>query len=192
MDIFGKRALKTQRLSADDDTGSCSMDPSPILRAGAFVTSVAGAVHSHPGIFSFSTTYTLNRVSFFDVRARYGARFERAMRMSDDAFSGLVSVLRPRLPQCGLCAEALTAKALRYLGGGSCIDICAAFGIHTATVYRSLWDVVDAVNFSPALALGLQLADRDGFGVVELEALGGPSHATPFKRHLCRSTSLLP
>jgi len=31
-----------------------------------------------------------------------------------------------------------------------------------------------------------------GFGVVELEALGGPSHATTFKRHLCRSTSLLP
>jgi len=160
------------------------MDPSPSLRAGAFVMSVAGAVHSHPGIFSFSTPYTLNRFSFFDVRARYGARFERAMRMSDDAFNGLVSVLRPRLPRRGLCAEARTAIALRYLGGGSYIDICAAFLVHTATVYRSLWDVVDVVNSSPALALDLQLADRDGFGVVEL-SLGGPSHTTPFERHLC-------
>jgi len=168
------------------------MDPSPILRAGALVTSVAGAVHSPPGIFSFSTPYTLNRVSFTHVRARYGARFERAMRMSDDAFNGLVSVIRPRLPRRGLCAEARTAIALRYLGDGSYIDICAAFGVHTATIYRSPWEVVDAVNSWPALALGLQLEDRDGFGVVELEALGGPSHATPLKRHLCRSTSLLP
>jgi len=167
MHIFGKRAPKTQQLSADNDTGSSNMDPSPILRAGALVTSIAGAVHSHPGLFSFSTPYTLNRVSFSDVRARYGARFERAMRMSDDAFNGLVSVLRPRLPRRGLCAEARTAIALRYLSGGSYINIRAAFGVHTATVHRSLWDVVDAVNSSPALTLELQLADRDGFGVVE-------------------------
>jgi len=159
MDIFGKRAPKTQRLSAEDHTGSCNMDPSPIFRAGAFLTSVAGAEHSHPGLFSCSTPYTPNRVSFFYVRARYGARFERAMRMYDDAFNGLVSVLRPRFSHRGLCAEARTAIALRYLGSGSYIDICAAFGVHTATVYRSLWDVVDAVNSSPALALDFQLAD---------------------------------
>jgi len=135
------------------------MDPSPIFRAGAFLTSVAGAEHSHSGLFSWSTPYTPNRVSFFYVRARYGARFERAMRMYDDACNGLVSVLRPRFSRRGLCAEARTAIALRYLGSGSYIDICAAFGVHTATVYRSLWDFVDAVNSSPALALDFQLAD---------------------------------
>ena len=108
--------------------------------------------------FFLYTLYTQSRF-FFDVRARYGARFERAMRMSDKAFNGLLSVLRPRLPRRGLCAEARTAIAFRYLGGGSYIDICAAFGVHTATVYRSLWDFVDAVNSSPVLALDFQLAD---------------------------------
>ena len=40
--------------------------------------------------------------------------------------------------------------------------------------------------------VGVEGGWGDGFEVVELEALGRPSHATPFKRHLCRSTSLLP
>jgi len=119
MEIFGNRAPKTQRLSDEDHTGLCNMDPSPIFRAGAFLTSVAGAEHSHPVLFSCSTPYTPNRVSSFYVRARYGARFERAMRMYDDAFNGLVSVLRPRFSRRGLCAEARTAIALRYLGSGS-------------------------------------------------------------------------
>lgn len=123
------------------------------------MTPVAGAVHSHFVTFSFSTPYERNRISFFDVRVRYGAGFERAMRMSDDAFDGLGSVLRPRLPRRGLCAKARKAIALRYLGASSCIDICGAIGVHTATVYQSLWDIVDAVQSSSALELDSELAD---------------------------------
>lgn len=40
--------------------------------------------------------------------------------------------------------------ALRYWGGGSYIDICAAFGAHPASLYRALRNVVDAVNSTPA------------------------------------------
>jgi len=50
-----------------------------------------------------------------------------------------------------------TAIVLRYLGGGSYIDIGAALGVHSATVYRTLWDVIDAVNSSPPLDLDYQL-----------------------------------
>jgi len=81
------------------------------------------------------------------------------MRMSEDAFHGLVGVLRPRLLRRGVSAEVRTALSLRYLGGGSYVDICAAFIVHPSTVCRALWDVVDAVNCSPGLALDFQLAD---------------------------------
>jgi len=135
------------------------MDPFPILCAGAFVSSVAGAVWALPSAFSPPSQYNPIRVSFSDVRARYGNHFERAMRMSEDAFHGLVGVLRPRLPRRGVSAEVRTALSLRYLGGGSYVDICAAFIVHPSTVYRALWDVVDAVNCSPGLALDFQLAD---------------------------------
>jgi len=50
-----------------------------------------------------------------------------------------------------------TAIALRYLGGGSYIDIGAALGVHSATVYRALRDVIDAVNSSPPLDLDYQV-----------------------------------
>jgi len=59
------------------------MDPFPILLAGAFVTSLAGVVHSCPGIFLSPTRYTTTRASFSHVRTRYGPVFERAVRMSD-------------------------------------------------------------------------------------------------------------
>jgi len=110
------------------------MDLFPILRAGASVSSVAGAVGALPRAVSPLSQYKPIRVSFSDVRARYGNHSERAMRMSEDAFHGLVGVLRPRLPRHGVSEEVRTALALRYLGGGSYVDICAAFGVHSATV----------------------------------------------------------
>jgi len=56
--------------------------------------------------------------------------------MSDGAFHALVGILRPCLPRPGLFAEVRTALALRYMGGGSYVDMCAAFGVHSASVYR--------------------------------------------------------
>jgi len=45
------------------------MDPFPILRAGAFVSSVADAVGALPSAFSPPSQYIPIRVSFSDVRA---------------------------------------------------------------------------------------------------------------------------
>jgi len=56
--------------------------------------------------------------------------------MSDGAFHAFVGILRPRLPRPGLSAEVRTALALRYMGGGSYVDKCVVFGVHSASVYR--------------------------------------------------------
>lgn len=135
------------------------MDTPSFLRFGQFVTSVAGAVYYHRGILS-SPSVLNSRVTFADVHATYGQHFDRAMRMPSAAFHELVDVLRPRLPRQGVPAEVRTAIALRYLGGGSYIDICAAMGVHPATVYRALWDVIDAINGTPFLDLDFQLDNR--------------------------------
>jgi len=66
--------------------------------------------------------------------------------MSENAFPGLMGVLRPRPPRRGVSAEVRSALDLRYLGGGSYVNICAEFCVRSATVYQALWDVVDAVN----------------------------------------------
>jgi len=135
-----------------------AMDPSSLLRCGQFVTTVAGAVYSQRGILSTPTYHPRRHVSFADVQASYGPNFDRAMRMSADAFQDLVDRLRPRLPRRGVPPEVRTAIALRYLGGGSYLDICATLGVHTCTVYRALWDVIDAVNSTPLLDLDFQLS----------------------------------
>jgi len=124
------------RHAACQRMATTNMDPFPILRAGAFVTTLAEVVHSSPGIFLSPTQYTTTRVSFSQVRARYSPHFEGAVRMSDGAFHALVGILRPRLPRPGLSAEIRTALALRYMSGGSYVDMCAAFGVHSASVYR--------------------------------------------------------
>ena len=54
-----------------------------------------------------------------DVRAGNGNHLERAVRMPEDAFHGLVGVLGPRLPRRSLYTEVRTALGLRYLGGWS-------------------------------------------------------------------------
>jgi len=70
-------ANKTDRRTSHDRHAACQrtatadMDPFPILRAGAFVTSLAGEVHSRPSIFLSPTQNTTTRVSFAHVRARY-------------------------------------------------------------------------------------------------------------------------
>jgi len=68
------------------------------------------------------------------------------MRMSSDAFCDLVDRLRPRHPRRGVPPEVRTAIVLRYLGGGSYLNICTTLGVHTCTIYRALWDIVDAVH----------------------------------------------
>jgi len=67
--------------------------------------------------------------------------------------------LRPRLPRRRLSPACRTAVSLRYLGGGSYLDVCAAFGVHPSIVYRALGEVVDAVNTTPAPAFDFGLGN---------------------------------
>ena len=82
------------------------------------------------------------------------------MRIWMPAFTILVDKLRFRLPSRGLSAELRTAMALRYLGGGSYLDICAAFGVATATMYNCLWEVIDAVIATASLGFKFVQGDR--------------------------------
>jgi len=125
------------------------LDPASILRYGQFVTTVGGAVYTQRGIFSPPRYYTPVRVSFADVQAKYGSNFHRAKRMPLGAFCDLVDILRPGLSRLGVPPDVRTAIALRNLGGGSYIDIGAALGVHSPTVYRALRDVIFAVSSSP-------------------------------------------
>jgi len=98
-------------------------------------------------------------VACADVLARYGVTVSRAMRMSEDAFDVLVSMLGPRLPSRGYSPEVRTAIALRYLGGGSFIDISAVFGTSISSFYSSFWGVVDTTKSATAMDLHLPLED---------------------------------
>jgi len=79
--------------------------------------------------------------------------------MSEDAFGVFVNTLRPRLPSRGYSPQMRTAMALRYLGGGSFIDISAVFGASISSFYNSLWWVVDAINSTPEMKFHLPLDD---------------------------------
>ena len=43
-------------------------------------------------------------------------------------------------------------------GARSYLDKCATLGVHTCTVYRTRWDFVDAVNWTPFLDVDFQLS----------------------------------
>ena len=119
--------------------------------ASAAMSRGRGILGSPPPVVN--TLFTLE-----DIQARYGGCFACAMRMLADAVVDLVDILRPRLPRRGLSSLCRTALALRYLGGGSSVDICAVFVVHPATLYQSLREVIDAINAIPSLDLDFQLS----------------------------------
>lgn len=56
-----------------------------------------------------------------------------------------------RCPDRTIPVHIRLAVALRILAGGSYLDVAALFGLATATVYDILWDVIDAINDTPAV-----------------------------------------
>jgi len=61
-----------------------------------------------------------------------------------------------------------TAIVLRCFGGGSNIDIGAALGVHSATVYRALWDeaLCQTVKFERNCHLAEPPSDASPGGVI--------------------------
>lgn len=43
------------------------------------------------------------------------------------------------------------AIALRMFAGGSYIDVCLLFGVSKESVFNIMWEVVDAINNTPAV-----------------------------------------
>jgi len=129
----------------DPMESSCqSVDGSTITfflyQQAAFTSTVAAAVRLRRGVLSrpFVNDCYTTPVTFPAVRARYGRFSERAVRMPEHSSLGRVDALRPQLPSRGLSGEVRTAMALRFLGGGSYLDICAAFGVSPSTLYNYL------------------------------------------------------
>ena len=102
----------------------------------AHVIDASAALYIRRGLFASPPPFINTISTIEDVQARYGAHFDRAMRMPAEAVSDLSDILLPRLPRRGLSPFCRTALALRYLGGGSYVDICAVFGVHAATLYQ--------------------------------------------------------
>jgi len=146
----------------------------------AFATNATSAMHYQRGIFlrpvptsslpsRFYSTTTDPALPHFstisptvdDTQTRYREHFCRVLRMPVDASVDLVDSLRPRLPRRGLSPACRTAIALWSLGGGSYLDFCAAFRVYPSTMYRALWEVVDAVIADPPI---LSSSPRNGSG----------------------------
>ena len=125
--------------------------------AAAHVPIASAAMSRGRGVLASPTPVVSTLSTLEDVQTRYGGCFARAMRMPADAVVDLVDISRPRLPRRGLSPLCRTALALRYFGGGCYVDICAVFGVHPATLCRSLWEVIDAINATPCLDLDFQM-----------------------------------
>jgi len=129
--------------------------------AAAHVTFASAAMSRGRGLLASPSPVVNTLFTLEDVQARYGRCFARALRMPADAAFVLVDILRPRLPRRGLSPLCRTALALRYLGCRRYVDICAVFGVHPATLYRSLWEAIDAINATPSLDLDFQLSSYE-------------------------------
>jgi len=117
------------RHAAFQRTATADMDPFPILRAGAFVTSLAGVVHSSPSIFLSPTQYTTTGVSLSHVRACYGLTLSAQCACLTARFmpwwafcvlAYLSPVSPPRSAQLRPCATWVAAGSLTCASSSAC------------------------------------------------------------------------
>jgi hypothetical protein len=104
----------------------------------------------------------LNWSSFKEGKVRDGT-FARTFRMDVPSFEKLESMLRPRLQKDNDMALRSSSGAiepsvrlaitLRFLAGGSYLDLCDIYKCHRSTMYSVVWDTVSAINDHPDLAL---------------------------------------
>jgi len=136
------------RHAACQRTATADMDPFPILRAGAFLPSLAGVVHSSLSISLSPTQYTTTRVSCSHVRARYGPTLSAQCACLTARFmpwwafcvlAYLAPVSPPRSAQLWPCARWVVAATLT----------CASSSARTRQV-------------STAFAVSYRVARRDG------------------------------
>ena len=99
--------------------------------------------------------------AYCDKHTRRGT-FERRLRMKKQSFDKLLSYIRedlmvdlrqacrrggPIIPELCLC------MTLRWLAGGSHLDICDIAGVSQASFYRVIWKTIIALVLCPELAI---------------------------------------
>ncbi|KAG8464368.1 hypothetical protein KFE25_003431 [Diacronema lutheri] len=103
--------------------------------------------------------------------------FKRMFRVDRTTFTAVLNKISPRLERrmpnkahargSALPVELMLACALRFLAGGSYLDICFGLEMSRAGFYRALDDVVDAINaeytlcFNPADEAALRDLSND-------------------------------
>jgi len=99
--------------------------------------------------------------SFEYVRASYGSRFHRAVRMSEPCFFKLVDTLRPHLPSSphAMSPALRVLVALRYYAGSSYLDVCDLAGLAPSNFYDAVWTFTDAVMSTPELQMSMLVWD---------------------------------
>lgn len=99
--------------------------------------------------------------------------FSRMFRMSRTGFNGLLTLIEPFLPVTDVGMAELSsgsaisnstklAVTLRWLAGGSYLDICFAWGVSKASFFSDrgiVWPVLESID--KAIEIGLPINDID-------------------------------
>jgi hypothetical protein len=114
------------------------------------------------------------RVNWTEHRDKLIARghFRRTYRMESESFEKLVELLRllltvnstrafARSPAGPIIPEIRLHCLIRYLAGGSYLDICTLVSIPHSTFYSILWSTCDALNACPDLLFRLPTTDEE-------------------------------
>ena len=107
-------------------------------------------------------TQRVNWQELRDLQIRRG-HFQRMYRMSPESFDILTEMLRSSLEGNATKAYARSAAGpvipeirlhclIRYLAGGSYLDICALVSMPHSTFYYSVWKTMEAINDCTQLA----------------------------------------
>ena len=124
-----------------------------------------------------SPTIPRTRKTMPGIFSELGPKTTRRMyRMTESSFWDLLDIIRPQMhvskkrkrgstPNGDITKDLRLAMALRYFCGGSPYDIGLAHGVYKNEVYKSVWEVVDAVNSSPALNLSFPSKHLDQMAV---------------------------
>ena len=93
-------------------------------------------------------------------------RFRRMYRMSHDCFMKLYEKIAPKITiqsnkaRGGVVWPVIKlAATLRFLAGGSYLDITESFGIGDATLYAAIWRVLEAIDATFGMTFPSQLND---------------------------------
>ena len=113
-----------------------------------------------------SPTIARTRRSMSSIFQEYGPYYtRRAYRMDKASFYKLEGMLSPYLKGSGykgkvrgipngmVPTDLKLSMALRYFAGGDPYDIMISHGVSHSLIYESIWDVVEAVNTCPRLAI---------------------------------------